>query len=146
VVVLHVEDYQEPAGDWSRSVAKERTQEEMTQDEPMREDSCTILMQDAPIQVEMIIFDAPLGGYDTNIEVEDSQWGIMVRGEASAPVSLRDIYMDLVVCSPGPAQPRDQALGDAVLAPGSSSVVDPGIVELGLPSYPHVQPPPVSWK
>jgi hypothetical protein len=40
------------------------------------------------------------------------------------------------VRSPGPSLPESTTLGDAVPAPGSLDVVDPGAAELGLPSYP----------
>jgi hypothetical protein len=54
--------------------------------------------------------------------------------------------LDLVACSLGPCLPGGTSPGEAVQAYGSLSTMDPGVTELGFPSYPGMPSPPVSWK
>jgi hypothetical protein len=98
------------------------------------------------IQAEMVIVDAPLGDDGTHVEVVEAHADHVVGGEASTPESPGGICLDLAVCGPGPTQPRSQALGEEVHAPGSMSMVHPGVIELGLPGYLGAPPPPVSWR
>jgi hypothetical protein len=49
-----------------------------------------------------------------------------IRGDALAPVFLGGAYWDLVVSSVVLNLPWFAAPGDAILAPGSSNIVDPG--------------------
>jgi hypothetical protein len=48
------------------------------------------------------------------------------------------------VSGPGSSPPRDAATGDAMLAPESSNIVDPGAAKLGLLGYPGALSPPAN--
>jgi hypothetical protein len=104
----------------------------------VQEESGAILMPDVPIQVEMVIVDTSLVGHSGHVEVVDALLDHAVEGEASAPVYLGGICLDLVVLSPGPSPSGDQALGRAIQAPRPLSAVDLRVAELDLSGYPGV--------
>jgi hypothetical protein len=86
-------------------------------DEPMREESGVVHMQDVPAQAEMVTIDEPLGNDGAHVEVPEPQPSGAAAGEALGLVPPRGIYLDLVVCSPGPSLPGDLFPGEAVQAP-----------------------------
>jgi hypothetical protein len=53
--------------------------------------------------------------------------------------------LDLVVHSPNPSLPEGPAPGEMTQAPKSLSVVDLGVIKLGLSGYPSASSPPVGW-
>jgi hypothetical protein len=74
----------------------------------------------------------------TDVEVADA--GPWLGGSA------RSLSHDLVVRGTGAGIPESATLGDEAPAPGSSSVMGPGISGLYLPSSPGSPPPPINWR
>jgi hypothetical protein len=98
--------------------------------------SGTILVRGVPTQVEVAIvgmFPGAEGIRTTEVEPRSKDAS---GGDASAPMSPRG----LGTCLPG-----DATLGDMILAPESSNIVDPGAIKLGVPSYPCTPPPSANW-
>jgi hypothetical protein len=54
--------------------------------------------------------------------------------------------LGMVVCSPGARLFGGTAPGDALPAPESTGVVDPGVTKLGLLGSPGEPSPPVTWR
>jgi hypothetical protein len=94
----------------------------------------------------MVIVDTSLGSHSSHVEVVDAQLDHAAEGEASAPVYLGGICLDLVVLSSGPSPSRGRALGGAIQAPRPLSAVDLRVAELDLPGYPGVPLSLVSYR
>jgi hypothetical protein len=71
-----------------------------------------------PAQVETVIVDTLLGGNGGHVEVVGPRPGAVVVGEASAPVPLRGLCLDLVVRSIGHNLPKGPAPSEAIQAMG----------------------------
>jgi hypothetical protein len=84
----------------------------------------------------MVTVDTSLGSNDSHADVVEPRSSEVARGDALALVSPGGPCLDLVVCSPCLSLPGSTAPGDAVPTLRSLGTMDPGVTELGFPSYP----------
>jgi hypothetical protein len=110
----------------------------------MKEESGDVLIYDVPSRAETVVIDVSLGADGAYANMAEPRPSDAVRGDASAPGSLRSPCLDLVVSSPGPSLLGSTAPGDAILAPGSLGAIDSGVTKLGLLGYPYVLSPAVN--
>jgi hypothetical protein len=91
-----------------------------------------------------VVVNASLASDDTHTDMAKARPGDTTEGEASAPCP-RGHLLDLVVHSPNPSLPGGPAPGEMTQASKSLSVVDLGVIKLGLSGYPGASSPPVGW-
>jgi hypothetical protein len=87
------------------------------------------------VSVEVVSVDASLGTEGIYAKGVQPQPEDVVDDDASALGPLGGM-LGLGGKWPWFEPPEDATLGDATLAPGSSDMVDPSVVELGLLGYP----------
>jgi hypothetical protein len=112
----------------------------------VHEESGIVLLHDVPTQAEMVAVNALLGADGAHAYVEEPRLSDTAGGDVVAPESLEGPCLGLVVRSPHPSLPRCIASSDVVPVPGSLGGADPGVAELGLPSYPSTPSLPISLR